>query len=108
LRPIDLAGLRASSNAFDASAVYLLARQRPARECTVEDHVAAMAHQAELDARAQTDLLGVVITAVFDRLDLSAAARATANELLKAELLEAAVRWEARQTKMAQLTVRDR
>jgi hypothetical protein len=60
-----------------------------------------MARQAGADALGQADLLGEVITAVFDRLDLSAAARTSANELLKAELLEAADRWEARQTRMS-------
>ena len=96
LPPVDLAVVGASPNSFDAGAVYLLARHRPARECSVEDHLASMARQAELDAQAQADLLGVVITAVFDRLDLTAVARATADELLKGELLQAAVRWEAR------------
>jgi hypothetical protein len=60
-----------------------------------------MARQAELDAHAQAEVLGEVITAVLDRLDLSTSARVNANELLRAELLEAADHWEARQTKMA-------
>jgi hypothetical protein len=91
---VDLSCLGASPDAFDAGAVYLLARSRRAPECTIEEHVAAMAHQAELDAHAQADLLGEVITAVFDRLDLTAAARTSANELLRGELLEAAARWD--------------
>lgn len=77
------------------------------RECTTADHLATMARQAERDARDIADLLGEVISVVLDRLDLSTVARATVNELLRAELLEAAVRWEARQTKMAQLTIRE-
>ena len=96
LPPVDLGVVGGSPNSFDVGAVYLLARHRPTRECTIDDHVAAMARQAELDAQAQADLLGEAITAVFDRLDLSAAARADANQLLSAELLEAAVRWEQR------------
>jgi hypothetical protein len=93
---MDLAMVGASPTAFDAGAIYLLARRRPTRACTVEDHLAATARQADLDALALADLLGEVISAVFDRMDLAATARASANELLRVELLQAAVRWEQR------------
>jgi hypothetical protein len=81
-----------------AAAVLLLGTvQRPMRECTLEDHLAAMVRQAELDARAIADILGEVISAVLDEIDLSIPARAHANELMAAELLRAAARWDARE-----------
>ena len=92
---LGLAGSRPSS--FETAVLVLGTGGRPHRDCTITDHLAALARQAELDAQAQAEILGAVITSVFDDLELSSAARAHANERLGAELTKAAAGWDARE-----------
>jgi hypothetical protein len=84
-------------SSLETAVLVLRTGQRPTRPCTIDDHLATMARQAEQDARDIAEILGGVINAVLDELELAAPIRAHANQLIASELVKASERWDAQE-----------